>query len=672
MKTTNGVAVTILILCAMCPVADGQGNAQLIETARANARAVAALQPARKKIIPQASPSVPCPPGTYWLAQREGPPLPFNPFFNLRAYEIDPANHVYLIDDTLADYEALEAERMEAMSAGLLAETAGLDEGGVVLNGFEPPGYEDNFYVNSLTLSNGFLVFGLDNLTPGHEYLVTRKKVLDEDFTNYWVPEWAFTAAAIQQTITIPLPTDSDTGFFRIVDYDLYQGPSLTIVSPADNSTVSGTLQVRCTLTDIFQPVWAELYVDGNFHAQLEYGELSFNVDSAKLANGPHVFSVVLSSLIPIDADSAFQAEYSVSLSSVTTSNWFAAGNIPQAFTASLGAVPYPFETTTPAVCQLTVRDAFGGSVRTMWFTNEFAGPFVATWDLTKDDTTPVDVPGTYTVTAIAWPFPELPSNGVPIVFPTALHPRLHAGFTATFRAKLQSWDPFGFDSNYQSQLDDITSALYWSTRAYYSDPDGFVRTVNPSCPSVFYQNSDLANYYTITTNLNTGHVIWVGHGGPNKIGSGDMTLITQDILLRDVAEAYGNAFNASTGDYLFGAAGKRGRMRYAELNGCNTANGNWCWAFGTPKRNLDADGNLVASTFCGWSVRTSTGGGWPWADTPYDRHVRSLQAFWSAMGIDSPGIRNASHEAFYYYGDEGLIPYFKIIGSRNMTWKNP
>jgi hypothetical protein len=471
-------------------------------------------------------------------------------------------------------------------------------------------------------------------------------KVLDDDFTNYWVPEYIFTASATNQSITIPLPSDSDTGFYRIVNYTLYQGPSLTIASPADNSTVSGVVQVRCTLADIFQPLWVELFIDGNFYAQVDYGVIAFDVDTAKLSNGSHIFTVVLSSQIPVDVDSTYQAEYAVSLSSVTTSNWFAANNIPQAFTASLGSVPYQFETTTPAVCQLVVKEAGGATIRTMWFTNEAAGPFSAAWDLMKDDTTPADVPGSYTVTAIAWPFPEPLTNGVPILFPTSLHHGLHAGYTATFRAKLE-WSLAGYDSNQQSILDDITTTLYWSTRVYNSDPDGFVRTVHPNCPSIFFQNSDVANFFAITTNLNTGHVIWVGHGGPDWFGAGGNTFITQSITLNDIAEAYGNAFDATTGDYLFGSGGKRGRMRYVEMDGCRTAGGNLCWAFGTPKRNIDAEPNLEKSTYCGWNVVAWLGGGWPWPDTGYDRHARSLQTFWSALGIDRPRIADASEEAF-------------------------
>lgn len=67
MKTTLGIATTLLIISTTCPTASGQGSTPLVETAVANARAMATLQPAREKTIPQVSWETSSPPGTYWF-----------------------------------------------------------------------------------------------------------------------------------------------------------------------------------------------------------------------------------------------------------------------------------------------------------------------------------------------------------------------------------------------------------------------------------------------------------------------------------------------------------------------------------------------------------------------------------------------------------------------------
>lgn len=166
MKTTLGIATILLIISTTCPTVSGQGSTPLVETAVANARAMATLQPAREKIIPQVSWETSSPPGTYWFVQKEGPPLPFNPFFNLRAYEIDPVLHYYLIDDTCVDYEALELDRQETEAASLLTGSGSGVKGGPPRDGPEPTDYGDNLYVHTLTQTNSLLTFDVRNLVP--------------------------------------------------------------------------------------------------------------------------------------------------------------------------------------------------------------------------------------------------------------------------------------------------------------------------------------------------------------------------------------------------------------------------------------------------------------------------------------------------------------------------
>jgi hypothetical protein len=196
-------------------------------------------------------------------------------------------------------------------------------------------------------------------------------------------------------------------------------------------------------------------------------------------------------------------------------------------------------------------------------------------------------------------------------------------------------------------------------------DSDGLPRGASAeAAPYVFQQNSDLTNFFRITRLFYNGHVIFIGHANQGGFGWGADTLITEGIGYNQILQEYGNTVNMGAGTYSYAI-----RKRYVEIDGCKSS-GQLNWAFGTPDRNLDADPGLEPSTYCGWTTLIYPSGYWPFPNTPYENHVMSLQGMWAYFGFDDgPGIQDASDLAFQYYGDEDLIPTFKIVGSRSLRW---
>jgi hypothetical protein len=239
--------------------------------------------------------------GTFWVAGKAGSqllaPLPCLPPDDTDYPIFDLGGGSYLIAKDPAALNSPQVTQLlsdvaQAQDAAANNLTASLNNRSNPLDGPIPDGPDplsaDVFHVETLTLSNGFLVFNIEGLTPGDTYLLCRKTVLDDNFTNYWVPQRQFTTGASNRVASIPLPNDSSIGFYLVVDYDLYQGPAPTIVTPADNSTVSGIIQVKASLTDILPATQATLYVDGNNFGTITNGPATWNLDTARMANGSH------------------------------------------------------------------------------------------------------------------------------------------------------------------------------------------------------------------------------------------------------------------------------------------------------------------------------------------------------------------------------------------------
>jgi hypothetical protein len=65
--------------------------------------------------------------------------------------------------------------------------------------------------------------------------------------------------------------------------------PVVTIISPATDSTVQGTINVAVSATDDVGVVWVDCYLDGRRFAKRSGSSATFTVDTTKLSNGTHV-----------------------------------------------------------------------------------------------------------------------------------------------------------------------------------------------------------------------------------------------------------------------------------------------------------------------------------------------------------------------------------------------
>lgn len=523
-----------------------------------------------------------------------------------------------------------------------------------------------------------FLIFDIQGLIPGNTFLLTRKKVLDDNFTNYWVPQWSFVATSTNQIVTVPFPNDSDTGFYLVVDYDLYQGPSPTINSPADNSTASGTIQVISALTDIFLATQAELFIDEKSFGTVTNGHAGWNVDTALLPNGYYTVDVRFLSQIPIidnNGSNNVALWYSdAMLYNLNTSNFLAENVAPRGFTAEFGTVPFAFDTATSAVVNVKVFDATGTNL--VWntsVTNHAAGTCYPYWNLLDNAGNPVSLPSsgetvTYNVVVNAAPF--VPSPG-PSPGPDASSERdfsvhistdPHAGRTAVFRNQYVASAPYGINDNQDDLLSGTIGAVWGAYPIHPFDMDGWERNMDSQAtPRVFVVSSDFPYFYTVLTNQMTGQFLYICDAGGSSFGTGKDNTAAYVFSASTVAEQLGNSLQ------LDGPYGHRVRM--AAIEGCTSATGNLNLAFGSPD-GLDRNPAMSKSSFVGWATDIFYSGTWS-ANTPYEQQMKYWHLYWTYGGFfGGPGIQRANEQCLNDYNASLDIKIARRVkGSKAMTW---
>ena len=649
--------------------------------------------------------------GTFWMVTPNGlmapspcPPLnPTMPIYSL-------ADGQFLVDDTGGDIAAQDqASAADALTAlagqvndlitkvqtyaarqtmrALGMNVPGPDDGGEggsdVLNGrggiVSSPVYQPGtLFVNSLMLSNGCLNFDIHNLITGATYLITRKTGLNYDFRKNWVPEWSFSSAQTNQILAVPFPHDSDTGFYRIFNYDFYQGPSPVITSPADNSMVSGVIQVNCFLSDIFPAVQATLFVDEINFGTVTNGVASWNLDTTLLSNGPHAVDVQFLSEIPvIDDQGSNNIEMWTSdalLYNLNTSNFLAQNVAPRCFTAEFGTVPFAFDTAAPAIVNVSVFDAGSNLVWNTSVTNTSAGTCYPYWNLLDNSGNPVPLPQgdgvvTYTVAVTASPHNNSPfapmasgSGGASASFSMNISTDPHAGHTAVLRNQYGIIPP-GANDNLDAALNQTIGMVDFAYPIHPSDADGWDRGMNRFArPFVFGQNGDLPYFFNILTNQGTGQFMYVCDASGDSFGAGTFTLISDTFLDTQVANVLGNSLQMDNQQY-------RHRVRLADIEGCNSAKGDLNLAFGSPD-GLDHYPAMGKSSFVGWTKFMQLNSSYL-PDTIYVLQIKYWQSYWIDGGFDDNiGISHANYQCLQDAGasvDDQLAR--KIRGSKSMTW---
>lgn len=531
-------------------------------------------------------------------------------------------------------------------------------------------------------------------LEPGATYLVAQRQTLANNITNTYLPVqntvFTYDWDPFDGTISIP-KLASPAGFPILVNWDNYMGAYVNITSLSDNTTVSGTISLSASITDVFTVQSVRLYVDGSLYQTITNGPANFTIDTTEIPNGSHQLDLsVLGSPLFLSYGyytnddmevtvytNAFEPTYTASLTNLMTSNPFAADYIPQNATTSLGPVAYEFETTVPATCTIQIKNASGALIRTLAFTNAAAGPFPAYWDQNDGSGNPVPIPGTYNLVATAYSLQpsgqahpnDSGSLGNPISFATTLQSALYAAQTGVFRSSIKL-TLSGIDTQDQNDAqgisDLINSVQFGITAGYEVGLGGFSRLPFFPSPFVFQQNGDLQTCYNALTNISVGHIVYIGYASPGGFGFGPYSVITANIEADTVSDMLGNKADAS-------ALGKR--LRYTEIDGGQSADGYLPQVFGTP--NVTTwNPSLAPSAFCGWSGAVSTSGIW-FPDTPQERHYKWLHWYWMDFNdyttgtAPGPGIRVAANNDISELnpGNASVINSLRIIGAQTLQW---
>lgn len=135
--------------------------------------------------------------------------------------------------------------------------------------------------------------------------------------------------SATNWVYTIPMPTNS-ANFFILVDsyryvmnasYDITNSAIINMVSPLENSVVSGTnVSAFGYVIDACPPLEVDWYIDGVPYATITNGYLGVTFDSTVLSNDvPHEIDMVYSSTFP-DVNGAAALSY-VSITNLWVSN---------------------------------------------------------------------------------------------------------------------------------------------------------------------------------------------------------------------------------------------------------------------------------------------------------------------------------------------------------------
>ena len=626
--------------------------------------------------------------GTFWIEGHHGitAPLPFVPpdFAQAPIYALP--NGQFLVDAIGDTSEGLTAAAEYVLSLGanapeeeLTAEMGPMGAGGP--NG--PQFDSDVLHFVSLTSSNGFLVFNIAGLIPGDTYLLTRKTVLDDNFTNYWVPQGEFVATASNQVVTIPQPSDSPTGFYLAVDWTLYQGPQPVLVSPTNNSTAGGTgVVVQGTLTDIFPPKSAQLLVDGVVVQTITSGRLRFTFDSTSVGNSSHTVRIVVTSQIwydptngyitpsPVDPTYSFPFDSATAANSVMTSNFLAISSAPYAATADYGQAVFGIDTSVRARVNLAISDGpTNTAFKHISVTNDSPGTISVAWDLTRDDSSAVPFPARYyaTITAQALtggagPQPaDAGSNNTKVIW-VSLVKFAHLGQLAVFRTELEN---IGINGNQQDLAQAACDEEWNASLITPNDPaDGLPRGPNPRNVVVFHSNAEYLQFWTYATNSTQGEIEYVGHSRPEDgaFGSGDDAYGSTHIIDPDEVEAnLGNSYNSGDGSYSF-----NNRKAFVRIEGCSSGMAHMNWYFGTPDTPKPG---MSPSVWLGWNVSYIYHGAWGLLNSPFEKHIYDFQGWWNVNGFGGVSVRTAIANSFGSMGHPEYIPYRVVRGDQNMRW---
>jgi hypothetical protein len=655
MKTT----ILLLTVIIFSPVTFAQQSN--IKTAAKNAilkaiadREAPGASPRTKKVAvnePSESkgPRVP----SYHSAQRNVPPLPFNPFPELQVYDLGDSKFVY--DDRDVDYVSLRKNSEEAAAIqSANAEGAYVSETPEGGGGSPQAMLADGMclYI-TMTGSNSYSLL-VTNLSPGTQYLLTDKLEFINEIGAQWTPVVLFTAASNSATFSGTLTEDHQ--FFEVWDWDAYIGPVVTLANPSDGAVLSGQTKVTGGVGDIFSDRVAELYVDGDLIAAITNGPLALDLDTQLFTNGVHNIDVVVRTVL---LTTNFLEFANVASATVTFSNFLTSVDNGPFFSG--GSTTLKFATTGAADYVLEIYDGSDVVRRTITGTTA-GGEFQMYWDCRDESGVPLPTEAPYRFELTATPTGNgfaaggAPAPGNRVVINSFAEGTFNAGFAYLLYCKRGFF--YGQFEQTDQELMERLHAVIWGADVFGPDPAG-TRGVFDDEVFLWGTDDEKTNILDTIQRKDVGHVFYVGHSSGDHIGAGADTTITVLISDREIQERLTNSYDLARGEYNF-----KNPKRYVEMDGCNTSTGFLPFAFGIPKFSTDRRPGIARRSYFGWNNLITYG----WYATRYQRHVDVRNEEWHNVD-ENVSIQVAMVRAIVYYNYEINLNEIGLYGSRLLTW---
>lgn len=438
----------------------------------------------------------------------------------------------------------------------------------------------------------------MQNLVTGEWYAAIAKPTMSEDpFTNSW--------ALISDPFQAPgpavyfenIPMNRSQRYLASANVSRYVGPSIKVLSPAPNATVTGDVPIKLSVTDILPVTRIEAYIGSQGVGTLTAGKPELTIPSYLAPNGPNeVYFFAVNEGVPTETGDLAQFESFTSIP-LNFQNTVVLKNNPALITAA-GSLNLEYQTTRPITYDFKVRTL---DDQVIFSRNGVApaGPVPVQWDFSRSDGQSVS--GKQYVfefnyrpqgqfMAASAPGPSIKTTN-----------SLDTGVTvARTMLACTEWESFRIWTDVFNMEKRLWSHLQWQG-LLYDDVLGFDREPYFAEPIVVMKESEVNDITYIEESFGrpeVGAFLAVGHGGADQLFAGIDGFITYAMSAGRVATHMGNNI---LGPHRLAPQYNK-RLMYSILSGCSTTGGDWPTVLGTPRGiDQEVNQNIHKSMFFGW-----------------------------------------------------------------------
>lgn len=574
----------------------------------------------------------------YYSAQRNVPPLPFNPYPKFGLFDLGDNKFAY--DDREVDFSARVALASQAGGAMMAMEA---EEGGAGPAAMMFSASDLWVQITKSNSSNG-LRLDVNNTVSGTYYGVGEKSSIDTDPFNTWTLTSVFQATSTNRQLA--RTATAATRFYKAVNLDAYVGPSVSIVSPAAGATVSNDMPLQVRVTDILPLTAINIYVDGvQVGAVISNQNGTITVPTSWFPNGQHqIWVSAVNEGVPVDTDGdaiaddivPFQTWANVTVNftnEVRMQNYSPlytkAGSITLQYSVT-GTQNYTFEVfkTNGTLLHTTNGQAANGTLSRQWNYTDLSGNPVTegayAFSLTHSNAGAAAAVAKKIITT------NSVDNGVSV-----------GKYVISYGEWADSTINTGLANLSRSLSIRMNEAAYYfeeiigtGREAYGTIYSGFHSDPFPIRGAT--QTNDVLALTNALKDTITGSWFFDGHG-TLIAGPGSNAFLTVRLTAKQIAGVLDTTYSYSSS----GLSVDYGRRLFSTmLTACGSATGDFSTATGTPA-GVDQDGNsqIKKSAFLGFSGTAYTGStqnGWTyrihyeWLDEEgYDTEIST--AVWRA-----------------------------------------